>query len=263
MKNQEMLWKNNDVKIQDEIKIIGQVYIFDYNVVEIAEGQRSLQSKGMKQISDSYSEFGICSCPIVIKRGKKYIVIDGQNRIEVAKRNGWNIICTLIESDCSENELMIILNTTQNNWNIEAFLNNGIVYHKNPDYVFLRELWEDTGVPLGALYELFSFNIVPSKRKMYFETGSWEATTKVLGIEVIDYIQAINAYATFSYKTNFIRGFSKCVNKQGFDINHLIKQMKKFPHHIHDSGDKVSGHQAMINKIYNHCCVDEQQVYLG
>ena len=172
-----------------------------------------------------------------------------------------DIICTIVDPDCSINELMIILNTTQRNWSPEAYLKNGIVYHKNPDYVFLNEIWEDTAINLGALYEIFSFD--SPKRKAEFEKGSWRISTKSLGNKVIKYIEKINKYVDFSYKTNFIRGFVKCVDRKGFNIDHLIEQLKRFPNHIHDSGDRQIGHQEMINKIYNHCCLDEQTVYLG
>ena len=167
MKNQEMLWKNNGVKIHDKINVVGQVYVSDYSKLINAEGQRDLKTKGVKDLSESINSFGVCSCPIVVKRNKKYIVVDGWHRIFVAKKNNLDIICTMVEPISSINDLMIILNTTQINWSLENYLNNGIVYHKNPDYVFLRELWEDTAVPLGALYELFSFNITPLKRKIY------------------------------------------------------------------------------------------------
>ena len=45
MKNKEMLWKNNGVKIHDKVNVVGQVYISDYSKLENAEGQRSLSAK--------------------------------------------------------------------------------------------------------------------------------------------------------------------------------------------------------------------------
>ncbi len=262
MKNKEMLWKNNGVKMQREIKVIGQVFVTDYSQTESAEGQRPLVAKGVKQISDSYDQFGICSCPVVIKRNNKYIVIDGQNRIEVAKRNGWGIPCTLIESDCSINDLMMIMNSTGFNWGLQNYLNNGIVYAKNPDYILLSELWEDTGIPLCSLIELFSHKEISRKRKSLFERGAWKITTGDFALKVINYVEKINKYMTFSYKTNFIRGFAKCVEHDDFDINHFITQLKRFPNHIHDSGDKVTGHRAVVHKIYNNCTLSENQITL-
>ena len=263
MKNKEMLWKNQGIKIHENIKVLGQLYVSDYSQLRNAEGQRGLVAKGYKQLTDSMSNYGICSCPIVVRQKKMYTVVDGWHRISAAKKNELDIICSIVEPSCSINELMIILNTTQINWNIEAYLNNGIVYHKNKNYVELREIWEDTGLNLGALYELYSHDLTAPQSKKSFEAGTWQITTKPLGNKVIKYIEIINPYISFSYKTNFVRAFVKTVKNKQFDINHLIKQLKKFPHHIHDSGDRISGHKKMINKIYNHCCIEEEQVYLG
>ena len=263
MKNKEMLWNDSNVKIHEKIHVIGQVYISDYNHVKNAEGQRSLEAKGVKQLSDSISTHGICSCPLVVKNKNKYIVVDGWHRISVAKKNNMPVICTLVKPNCTINELMIILNTTQLNWNIEAFLNNGIVYHKSKDYVELRQIWEDTAINLGALREIYCNDTSPSRVKELFDTGEWVMTTKPLANKTIRYIGDINPYIPFSYKTNFIRAFIKCVNKKGFKIEQLISQCKKFPNHIHDFGDSPIKHMEMINKLYNHCALEEEQVYLG
>ena len=181
----------------------------------------------------------------------------------VAKKNNLDIICTLVKPQCSINDLMIILNTTQINWNIESFLNNGIVFHKNKNYVELREIWEDTGINLGALYEIYSFDLSRVQAKSNFEQGTWEMSTKSLGNKIVRYAEDINQYVEFSYKTNFIRGFAICVSKKGFKIKHLISQLKKFPNHIYDAGDSPKTSINMLNKIYNHCCLEEEQVFLG
>ena len=68
MKNKEMLWKDTSIKIHPKIRVTGQVYIGDYNKLENAEGQRSLTAQGLKGIGDSFNDYGICSCPIVVKK---------------------------------------------------------------------------------------------------------------------------------------------------------------------------------------------------
>ena len=261
-KNKEILLKNNGVKIHEQINVVGQVYVTDYSRLENAEGQRDLKAKGIKELSESIAEYGICTCPIVVKHNRKYIVVDGWHRISVAKKKDLDIVCTLVEPSCTINDLMIILNTTQINWNPEAYLNNGIVYHKNKDYIALRQIWEDTGLNLGALYEIFSNDMSNTRAKSLFEKGEWAITTKQLGNKVIRYVEELNQYISFSYKTNFVRAFAYCVAKKGFKIQQLINQCKKYPHKIYDSGDSVTGHRDMINKVYNNCCLEEEQVYL-
>ena len=270
MKYKKVILKNEGIRVHEKVNIVGQVYITDYDLLFNAEGQRNLTAKGIKQISDSISAYGVVTCPIVVevhnkqvKPSTKFCIVDGWHRVSAAKKQDIPIVCTLVKPSCTINELMIILNTTQMNWNLEAYLNNGIVYHKNKDYTALRQVWEDTGLNLGALYEIFTYDMPVTKAKALFQTGDWSLTTKQLANRVIRYVEALNKYIDFSYKTNFVRAFAHCVAKKGFKIEHLISQCKKYPHKIYDSGDKVSGHRDMINKIYNNCCLEEEQVYLG
>ena len=267
MKNKELLWKNNGIKIHEKIKVVGQVYISDYKNVINAEGNRQFTGN-LKALNDSYNAYGICSAPIVVKDKKQYIVVDGWHRVHVAKKQNTDIICTIVEPECTINALMIILNTTQVNWSPDAYLNNGVVYHKNKDYIFLREVYEDTGISLVALYPIYSYDINTTEAKRRFENGEWRASTKTLGNTVIRYAEEINKYVPFSMHANFIKGFVKCVSNDSkdavnkkFDLQHLITQLKRFPNHIHD-GDKYTQHADMINNIYNRLAKAEEKQWL-
>ena len=158
---------------------------------------------------------------------------------------------------------MIILNTTQLNWSAEAYLNNGVVYHKNPNYIFLREMYEDTGISLTALYFIYAYDLgsVPSVKKV-FEAGEWSVSTKSLGNRVIKYAEELKEFMPFSLKTRFLHGFGKAVSKQGYDQKHIIHPAKRFPNHIHGF-DTPMQHVEMLNKLYNHCCEEEEQIYLS
>ena len=129
-RNQEMLWKHTGVKLHPKINIIGQAYIADYSYVKNAEGNRPFTT-GLKHLSDSINSYGVCSTPLAVKENKKYIIVDGWHRKHVLdKKLNIPMIITLVEPTCTINELMVILNTTQINWSMEAYLNNGITYHK-------------------------------------------------------------------------------------------------------------------------------------
>ena len=227
MKNTEMLWSDRNITIHPKVKVRGQVLIKDYSKLVNAEGQRSLTTQGIVQLTDSISEVGLCTCPVVVKgKGEykgKYIVVDGWHRRTVAKKNNTDVICDLVEPDCTIQELMVIL---------------------------------------IALYPIFSNDLTSTEAKRRFERGIWLMSTKFLGNRVISYAQDLNEYMPFSCNANFLRGFVKCIDKMGFDFEHLLRQVKKFPNHIHD-GDKPNQHAEMINKIYNHCALEEDQVYLA
>ena len=89
---------------------------------------------------------------------------------------------------------------------------------------------------------------------------------KKLGIDVINGVKnkldELNKYMPFSMGSNFLHGFVKCVKKNGYNQKQMIEQCKKFPHHIHDCHNP-SDFMIMLNKLYNHCVIDEEQTYLA
>lgn len=264
-KNKEMLWKDNGINIHPDVKIIGQVYIADLSKLVPAKGQRPLTASGLKSIGDSIRDNGFLSTPIVVRHPKKmgiYVYPDGQTRIHGAKKNNMDVICTLVEPDCSINELMIILNTTQHNWNAEAYLNNGITVHNNEDMKYLETVWEDTGLSLTALYQIYANDLSSVKAEDSFNKGTWSHSTKDLGNRVIKYADDLNEYMPFSHKARFLLGFVKCVSRTGYSQKHMISQCKRFPAHIH-SVDTPPEYRKMLNHLYNHCCVEEEQLWIA
>ena len=260
-KNQEMLWKNQGVKIHSKINITGQVYITDYSYVKNAEGNRPFTT-GLKHLHDSINTYGVCSTPLAVKEKGKYVIVDGWHRKHVLdKKLGLPMIITLVEPDCTINELMIILNTTQINWSPEAYLNNGVTYHKNPDYTFLSEMQEDTDISVSVLYEIYAYDIPRNEAKHRFERGVWQASTKDLGNKIVKITEDIERWIPFSRNVNFIRGFATCVSNPLFDQEQLLTQLKRFKRKVHDC-DKPRQHADMINNLYNHMVQPEQKQYL-
>ena len=173
-KNTEMLFKDNGIRIHPQMKVIGMLYVTDYSKIELAEGQRPLTANGLKNVGESIHNHGVLTSGIAVRNPNKkgyYIVPDGQTRMHGAKKNDVDMVFTLVEPDCSINDLMIILNTTQYNWKAEAYLNNGIVVHKNKEMEYLETVWEDTGLSLTALYEIYSHDLSAAKAKDNFERG--------------------------------------------------------------------------------------------
>ena len=192
MVNKEILLKDHDIKVHPRVKVIGMLYVSDYSKLKLAKGQRPLTANGLKNLGESIHSHGVLTSGIAVRNPNKkdhYIIPDGQTRVHEAKKNDIDMVFTLVEPDCSINDLMIILNTTQNNWNAEAYLNNGVVVHKNQDMKFLEEVWEDTGLSLTALYEIYSYDLSVTKAKDSFENGTWTASTKTLGNRLIKYAE--------------------------------------------------------------------------
>ena len=265
-KNTEMLFKNNGIQVHPKIKVIGMLYVSDFSKIELAEGQRPLTASGVKDIKESMHNHGILTSGIAVRNPNKkayccHIIPDGSNRIHGAKFIESDMVFTLVAPDCSINELMIILNTTQHNWNAEAYLNNGIVVHGNKEMEMLGTIWEESALSLTALYEIYAYDIGVTQAKVRFESGQWTASTKTLGNKVIKYAEELNELMTFSLNAKFLTGFVKCVSKQAYDQKHMIAQAKKYKTHIHECASPTE-YRKMLSSLYNHRCIDDIQVVL-
>jgi hypothetical protein len=249
--------------INDHVR--GTVKLHDMSAVYHIEGNREIEESTIASIRESVETAGHISAIIVIEdEFKKYMVIDGQHRLENARREGYTITATIVEPKVGSNEAMKLLNINQNTWKPLAYLNNGIVYHKNPDYVFLREMMEDTGITLIALYKLFAFDNNDTLNKKNFEAGVWKATTKPLGHETIRYAEELveQTSMNFALKSDFLRGFVRCVARKTYNQEHMIKQAKRFPNHIHICKNP-NQYVEMMNKLYNWKALETEQEYLA
>ena len=259
-KNKIIKFDKSDIGINDNV--CGMVKINDYSALENAEGNRNFSASGLKDIRDSVSSLGLISCPIAVQKGNKFIIVDGWHRVYVAMESNSTITLILIDPPCDVNDIMIALNTTQHNWKPVDYLNNGIVYHGNRDYITVREVCEDYGLAVNAVYNLYSCDRSFASNKVLFEKGNWSISTKSLGNKTIKYADELSKYMSFSMSSNFLHGFVKCVAKKDYNQKQMIEQCKRFPNKIHGCHNP-SEFREMINKLYNHCVIDEEQVYLA
>lgn len=265
MKNEIIMF--NDAG--DGNKVKGAMVVNDYSKIKTPEWNRNYTPSGLKDLRDSMSKHGNLTGIIVVKYKGAWLVVDGNHRVKVAQENNLPcvaLIVSLKDAELTENDLMVLLNVTPKNWKPKDYLNNGVVYHQNKDYIFLRDVHQETGIGIAALYMMYSFDMSIAKAKKQFELGEWQVTTKSLGNRVIKYSEQLIDQSTkgcmpFAQSVNFLRGFAECVSKKGYSQEQMLKQAKKFPNHIHDN-DKPNQHRAMLNNLYNHCVLEEEELYL-
>ena len=228
MKNEIIMFDNPG----EGNKVKGAMVINDYSNIKTPEWNRHYTPSGLKDLRDSMSKYGNLTGIIVVKDKGDWLVVD----------------------------------VTPKNWKPKDYLNNGVVYHQNKDYIFLRDVHQETGIGIAALYMMYSFNVGIAKAKKQFELGEWQVTTKSLGNRVIKYSkqlanQSKKGCMPFAQSVNFLRGFAECVNKKGYNQEQMLKQANRFPNHIHDN-DKPNQHRSMLNNLYNHCVLEEEELYL-
>jgi len=264
MKKKNVYLMFTDKQMGNNDCVRGVVKIFDKSTVYHAEGNRDLDEKTIAKIRESVDKAGYISCIIVIKdKFGKLLCIDGQHRFIDSVRNNETITAVIVEPKVQSNEAMKLLNICQHKWKPIDYLNNGITHHKNKDYVFLREMMEDTGITIIALYTIFAFDSSPKNKEM-FENGTWSITTEMLGNKTMRYAEELaeKTCMYFALKSCFLRGFVRCVARENYSQEHMIKQAKKFPHHIHVCKNP-NQYVEMMNKVYNWKALETEQEYLA
>jgi|TARA_R110000824_G_scaffold3781_2_gene18086 hypothetical protein len=262
-KNVYLTFTDKEMGTNDGVR--GMVKIFDTSTVYHLEGNRDLDESTIADIRKSVKKAGnISTIIVIVDKFGKLLCIDGQHRFENGLRNNETITATIVEPKVVSNEAMKLLNICQHVWRPLAYLNNGITYHKNQDYVFLREMMEDTGITLIALYKIFSFDNTDTFNKKCFEDGSWKVTTKSLGNKTIRYAEQLveETPMKFALKSDFLRGFVRCVARKNYSQEHMVKQAKKYPNHIHVCKNP-NQYVEMMNKLYNWNALETEQEYLA
>jgi len=261
--------KNEIVKLNTTCKdnhVTGVMVINDYSDIIVPVWNRKYVPAGLKELRESMSLNGVLTAVSLVKVKNKYIVVDGNHRTKVAMEQNHSITACIIDissTGMTENQLMIWLNITPKTWKPADYLNNGVVYHQSEDYIKLNQLWEETSFSIPALYELYSYDTPQKLRKQMFDIGEWRMTTSDLGNRTLRQAEALQDSMPFYHKTNFLKALVRCVNKKGYDAMHMLKQAKRNKGHIYDSGDNLSGHLDMLQKVYNHRALEEEQLVLN
>jgi hypothetical protein len=103
-----------DPKISSKLVIVDDFTKF-VNIL----GNRPVKEN--KELKDTVNDVGqICSV-IVVEQNNKYLVVDGQHRIQECKILGYKVKCEVVDYDKPE-DLTMILNYARRNWPLKQFI---------------------------------------------------------------------------------------------------------------------------------------------
>lgn len=192
--------------------------------------------------------------PIIVNKDME--VLDGQHRLEAAKRLHKTIYYTI--DDKSETEDVILLNANQKNWAMEDYLN----FHYNqgiPAYVGMRRFLEENNMS----YRMFKMlhgedNTAEGKN---FKNGTMKQITKqefdkVLSLnsechEIIEFLKMRRSDLWKVFKSSlFIRAMARFLTRKDIDYEDLKKNLEV---KIDAVGPRsgVGGYYLMFVQIYN------------
>jgi len=125
----------------------------NYDMFNTVKGNRAIMLAHVKSLMEAVSQINLLPYnPIIVNA--QFEVIDGQHRLEAAKRLGVSIYYVITEEPVGATEVHV-LNTRNRAWTPNDFLETYIAHGKQ-DYVILRDFMEDYGFTLSLSVMLLS-----------------------------------------------------------------------------------------------------------
>lgn len=228
------------------------LYTNDYSIFKTQQGNRDLLVSDIKRVEKKILENNLLHYhPILVS--KDYYVIDGQHRLEVAKRNKLDIYF-IVMSDESSLKTTQSINTTGKPWQVKDFLNSYIVL-KNPEYMKFNEyLKEYKFLTVSQLIGLSVIGDGVTKPTELFKNGKIKLKNEEFIRKVLNDIQSYDGSSIRLSKNTHFQRFITVTNQRGIKFNHKrmlakielnIDIVKRIP-----NNSKI--YAEVLGDIYNH-----------
>lgn len=226
----------------------------DYDKFHILECNRSIAFVHLKRLMEAIKRDNQLKLhPIIVT--SDYEVIDGQHRLEAARRLGLSIY--YIVSDDVTKQHIIECNANQKAFELNDFIRFSIQETKNADYVHLQDLLMDTGLKVKAMLNLL-FVKTPNDMIHKLKTGDFKLPPEEdVTYLVTNYIQFRNYMATknvtpqsmFIYY-KFTRAFHWLLMNPNFDKTLFYKKLDMRWHTIKTCSTAQEYYKLLVD-IYN------------
>lgn len=201
----------------------------NFEIFKKMDGNRPLDKNHLKKLMLSIQkENRLDLHPIIVN--KEMCVIDGQHRLEIAKKLGVDIF--YIQSDVVSDDHLQESNANQKSWEIENFIDLFAIRKKNPDYMRLRDLMKSTNLKPKALLAFLLGNVSPTLID-FIRSGKFKFPVKFGADEAVIFYLDFIAYVTdkricpLSMFSNyhFTKALRWLINTNGFNTEIFFKKL--------------------------------------
>lgn len=209
----------------------------------------------IKRISESMKNDGLLPHAIVVT--SKFIVVDGQHRLEAAKVAGKGVYFMVDESITNTPkgifEAAKKYNRDAKVWSKGDYI-NGIANQNNENYQVLQEFSKK--YPMFSLTDKMFFLMntgTKSVDKVEFANGKFQINNLKKAHEWADNLLSLEPYFPKGYtKATFVRTMLTIMEKKkDFKFDEFLHKVKLRPTSLKICGDKKS-YSEMIEEIYNY-----------
>ena len=227
----------------------------DLSVFKIIDGNRNINLGHVERLVKSIKDNGFLKTPIIVN--KFYEVVDGQHRLEAAKKVNSQIY--YIKVDDYDLNTAITLNANSSNWSlidyVRSYCDLGF-----KDYIKLNELYESNrDFSLAICAELSTNNIasyLPSNRSKSPENvdllkrGLFEYNVNNNAEYIFEAMRKIKGFINESHTTNYCRSIKKCLEIKEFQLDQFVKKVTNYPEQYRKASS-LNIIIANIEHIYN------------
>lgn len=199
----------------------------EYNKFKTLEGNRLLNVGHLSRLEKSILDNNLLKYnPIIVN--KKFEVLDGQHRLEVAKRN--NLTVYYVVADDANIDDVITLNINQEKWSYPDYLQT-YVSRGYEDYIIVKNFCDWYSMPLFMAVLLLSG--VSTRKGEYpkFRQGVFKVTHLK---EAEDFAKEYEKYKeVFPERMLYQRAFLTSIlhlHRQGVDHDRMLQKYKIFTH---------------------------------
>ncbi|NBW22291.1 MAG: hypothetical protein EBR82_81500 [Caulobacteraceae bacterium] len=226
---------------------------YDLSVFKILDGNRNINLGNVERLIKSIEENGFLKMPIIVNQN--YEVIDGQHRLEAAKK--LNSIIYYLKVNNYDLNTAIVLNRNQSNWSIADYIRSycDLGYK---DYIQLQQFIEENKdftiticaelTTVGDATYLYNKGILNSD---FLRKGLYKFDINNKAEYIFNALRKIKAIIPESSTLSYCRAIRTCIKNNDFDLNIFVKKALNYPDQYRKS-NTVSVIIANIEHIYNY-----------
>lgn len=225
-------------------------------------GNRNVSKKKVERlVADINSGLNLLPyCPIVVyKNEEKFMIIDGQHRLEASKEVESPVHYVI----CEPLDLKQIarLNSRSDKWKNSDFL-DCYVQLGFDDYLVLKEVMDIWGLVYSAAIDFLMFGDLDANARGMdtFRDGDFKANHTEYLTELMDLTWSIFDRYKFRSDRYLVKAMKKLVDGGKCDFDHLKSKVAEAPNEM-DQQQNWKDYIYNIEKVYNHRCSNRTVIF--
>jgi len=186
----------------------------DYSMFKTITGNRDIAERHVTKLIGSISKNNLLQYnPIIVN--EKMEVIDGQHRLEVARKNNFDIYYVVVDgADLSDVQ---ILNANNKTWSMQDYLDSFIM-RGNKDYLILKQFCAKYPMPITLAIKLLDDSSIKKNESKVqrFKDGKFKVTTPEFAEVIAKNLEKLLPYVSRpqmirqeSFATALIQAYTK------------------------------------------------------